>query len=88
MSSGEKFPKLNVKLPDGIKPTGRPYRVMVVENKDFQRKQIAQILESEGYEIVDTAANGKEALKKLDETKVVLTLLQLPWICPCLTGMQ
>ncbi|MFC1668859.1 PleD family two-component system response regulator [Spirochaetota bacterium] len=82
----DSFPKLNVKSPDGIKPTGRPYKVMVIESKDFQRKQIAQILESESYEIVATAANGKEALEKLDKIKGGVDLITTELDMPILDG--
>lgn len=65
MRSKEGFPQLNTKQPDGFKPNGQPYRAFIVEDKDFHRKQIEQILESEGYDVVDTATNGREALDKL-----------------------
>ena len=58
------FPNLNTKEPDGIKPNGSSYKVMVIDSKDFHRKQIVQILESEKYQVADTAVNGKEALDK------------------------
>ena len=76
------FPSLNTKTADGLKPGGKPYRVMVVETKEFQRKQIIQILESEEYKVVATAANGEEALSKLHrlEYKVdlITTCLDMP----------
>ncbi len=62
MRSKHDFPSLNVKDANGIKPSGRSYKVMVVDDKEFHRKQIVQILESEKYDIVATAANGEEAL--------------------------
>lgn len=82
MKSRHDFPSLNVKRPDGIKPGGRPYKVMVVDDKDFHRKQIVQILESENYQIVATAANGKQALKEYDkhakELDLITTDLDMP----------
>jgi PleD family two-component response regulator len=60
------FPNLNTKTPDGIAPGGRHYKVIVVDSREFNRKQIAQILESEEYDIVATASNGKEALVHYD----------------------
>jgi two-component system chemotaxis response regulator CheY len=82
MKSRHDFPSLNVKRPDGIKPSGRPYKVMVVEDKDFHRKQIVQILESENYQIIATAANGKQALKEYDshanELDLITTDLDMP----------
>ena len=76
------FPSLNTKMPDGLKPNGKPYRLMIVEDKEFQRKQIIQILESEEYEIVATASNGQEALKKLQtldwKVDLITTDLDMP----------
>jgi len=86
MKSHESFPSINAKRPDGIRANGRPYRVMVVEDKEFQRKQIAQILESEGYEIVATAANGKEALVKFDKIEAPVDLLTTNLDMPMLDG--
>ncbi len=80
------FPNLNVKDPDGIKPNGRPYKVLVVEDKEFQRKLIAQILESEGYEIVATAGNGKEALEKLEQFDGKVDLITTDLDMPLLDG--
>lgn len=82
MKSKSDFPNLNVKNPDGIGPDGRPYKIMVVDDKEFQRKQIAQILESEKYNIVATASNGKEALEKYEalngKVDIITTDLNMP----------
>ena len=43
MKSKSDFPSLNEKRPEGLKPGGRPYKVMVVENSDFQRKLISEL---------------------------------------------
>lgn len=78
------FPNLNTKEPDGIKPNGTSYKILVVDSKDFHKKQIVQILESEKYHVIDTAANGKEALEKIEKHKgkidLVTTELDMPVI--------
>jgi len=78
------FPNLNTKFPDGIKPNGSSYKILVVDSKDFHKKQIIQILESEKYHVLDTASNGKEALEKLEKLKgkidLVTTELDMPII--------
>jgi two-component system chemotaxis response regulator CheY len=86
MKSKSDFPNLNVKNPDGIGPDGRPYRVMVVDDKEFQRKQIAQILESEKYTIVATASNGREALDKYDKLKGKVDIITTDLDMPVLDG--
>lgn len=80
------FPNLNTKEPDGIAPNGKPYIVMVVDGKEFQRKQIAQIFESEQYRVIETAANGKEALEKYDKLKGKIDLITTELDMPILDG--
>jgi len=80
------FPTLNQKRPDGIKPSGLPYKVMVVEDKEFIRKQIVQILESEGYEVVATASNGQEALAKFEKIDGRLDVMTTNLDMPILDG--
>lgn len=80
------FPNLNTKEPDGLKPNGSSYKVLVVEGKDFHKKQIVQILESEKYQVVDTASNGKEALEKAEKYKGKLDLITTGLDMPVLDG--
>jgi CheY-like chemotaxis protein len=42
-------------------------RILVVEDNDFIRTQVATYLKAESYEVVE-AADGNEALEKLDKT--------------------
>jgi two-component system, chemotaxis family, chemotaxis protein CheY len=76
------FPSLNTKMPDGLKPGGRPFKIVVVESKDFQRKQLIQFFESESYMVVATASNGQEALDKMSKIEgkidLVTTSLDMP----------
>ena len=80
---------LNRKQPDGYRLGGKSYKIMVVEDKDFIRKQIVQILESEEYEIVGEAKNGREALDQLDklyEKNKPIDLITLDLDMPVLDG--
>ena len=86
MKNKGEFPNLNTKMPDGLMPSGMSYKVMVVDGKEFHRKQIVQILESERYTIVDTAVNGKEALEKIAKLKVKLDLITTELDMPVLDG--
>ena len=86
MKGKGEFPSLNQKLPEGLRPSGKPYKEMVVEDKEFQRKQIVQILESERYEIVATAQNGKEALEKYDKIAGNVDLITTDLDMPILDG--
>ncbi len=82
MASRDDFPNINTKKPDGLKPGGKQYRVMVVEEKDFLRKQLVQILESEKYHVVAAVDNGQAALdayKKMDgKLDLITTNLDMP----------
>lgn len=80
------FPNLNTKTPDGIAPGGRHYKVMVVDSREFSRKQIVQILESEEYDIVATASNGKEALAHYDRLNGKMDLITTELDMPVLDG--
>jgi two-component system, chemotaxis family, chemotaxis protein CheY len=80
------FPNLNTKEPDGIKPNGSAYKLLVVDSKDFHRKQIAQIFESERYQVVDTASNGKEALDKIEKHKGKVDLITTELDMPIIDG--
>lgn len=80
------FPNLNTKEPDGIKPNGSSYKMMVIDSKDFHRKQIVQILESEKYQVVDTAVNGKEALDKIEKHKGKIDLITTELDMPVIDG--
>jgi len=73
---------MNEKLAEGVKPGGIPYRIMIVEDQDFQRKQVRQILESERYDVVAEASNGQEAITLYDKLQgkvdLIITDLDMP----------
>lgn len=80
------FPNLNTKEPDGIKPNGSSYKLMVIDSKDFHKKQIVQIFESERYQVVETASNGKEALEKIEKYKGKIDLITTELDMPVIDG--
>jgi two-component system, chemotaxis family, chemotaxis protein CheY len=80
------FPKINIKQPDGLNPGGKPYKVLVIENKDFQRKLIVQILESERYNVIAQASNGQEGLELFEKHKRDLDLITIALDLPILDG--
>ena len=64
MKTKQDFPSINERPPEGIKDDGTSYRVLIVDDSLFVAKQLGQILASEGYEVIATAADGKEGLDK------------------------
>ena len=67
MKTKQDFPTINERAPEGTKADGTKFRVLVVDDSIFVAKQLGQILTSEGYEIVATAADGKEGVDKYKE---------------------
>ncbi len=69
--------KLNAKNPDGLQVSGKPFKILVVDDSAFVVKQLTQIFVSEKYEVVGTAENGEEGLLKFKELKPDLVTLDI-----------
>jgi two-component system chemotaxis response regulator CheY len=81
------FPNLNERKPDGVKADGTPSRVLVVDDSIFVTKQISQILSSEGFEVVATAADGEEALTIYKERYPNIDLVTMDITMPKMDGV-
>ena len=68
----------------GIKPTGEPIRVLIVDDSMFVTKQITQILSSEGFVV---AADGKEGLDKYKELYPDIDLVTMDITMPNMDGV-
>jgi CheY-like chemotaxis protein len=64
----------------------RQYKILVVEDDDDIRDSLKELLEEEGYR-VDTAANGQQALIKLQESELPRLIL-LDLMMPVMDGWQ
>jgi len=80
--------KINVKQSEGIKPNGLPYRVLIVDDSAFIAKQLAKILTSEGFEVVDTAANGALGVKKYMALHPTVDLVTMDITMPGTDGVS
>ena len=87
MKSKGDFPSINEKEPQGRKPGGEPYRVLVVDDSIFIAKQLSQILTSEGFEVVDTATDGEEGLMKYKQIKPPVDLVTMDITMPRMDGI-
>ena len=87
MKTSSDFPSLNAKVPDGQKAGGGSVRVLVVDDSMFVAKQIGQILSSEGYEVVATAADGKEGVEKYKELYPHVDLVTMDITMPRMDGI-
>ena len=72
----------------GIKLDGSPYRVLIVDDSIFVKKQLGKILESEGYEVIGTAAHGAEAVDKYKEMKESIDLVTMDITMPGMDGIS
>lgn len=81
------FPSINQKEPDGRRPDGSSYRVLVVDDSMFVTKQIGQILTSEGFEVVATAADGEQGVEKYKELFPNIDLVTMDITMPKMDGV-
>ena len=87
MKTKSDFPEINKKDPDGIKPNGLPYKILIVDDSMFVKKQLSQILTSEGFDIIATAANGLEAVERYKENHPEVDLVTMDITMPGMDGV-
>ena len=63
--------------PEGIKPEGVAYRVLVVDDSMFIAKQLGQIFTSEGFEVAGTAADGAQGIEQYKTLKPDLVTMDI-----------
>ncbi len=87
MKTNSDLPSINERTPDGRSATGRAFKVLVVDDSVFVTKQISQILSSEGFNVVGTAANGEEGLEKYKELHPNVDLVTMDITMPKMDGV-
>ena len=87
MKTKEDFPSINARPPEGERVDGTKYRVLVVDDSMFVAKQLTQILTSDGYEIVATAADGKDGVDKYKELCPNVDLVTMDITMPRMDGI-
>lgn len=87
MKTLQDFPSINERAPDGLKTDGSAFRVMIVDDSMFVAKQLGQILTSEGYEVIATAADGKEGVDKYKELAPNVDLVTMDITMPRMDGI-
>lgn len=78
---------MNTQGARGIRPDGRPYKVLLVDDSLFVKKQLAKILTAEGFEILDTASHGKEAVEKYQSRGAEIDLVTMDVTMPGMDGV-
>jgi two-component system chemotaxis response regulator CheY len=87
MKAKTDFPSINEAPPEGLKPDGTPYRVLIVDDSMFVAKQLSQILSSAGFDIAATATNGEEGLEKYKELHPNVDLVTMDITMPKMDGI-
>lgn len=87
MKTLQDFPSINERTPDGLRTDGSAFRVMIVDDSMFVAKQLGQILTSEGYEVIATAADGKEGVDKYKELAPNVDLVTMDITMPRMDGI-
>ena len=87
MKAASDFPTINAKVPDGLKDDGSKYRVLLVDDSIFVKKQLQQMLLSQEYEIVDSAADGEDAVAKYKEHYPNIDLVTMDITMPKMDGL-
>ncbi|QEN07355.1 response regulator [Oceanispirochaeta crateris] len=87
MKANADFPTINDKRPDGLSPDGTPYKALIIDDSIFVRKQISQILTSEGFEVVGQAGDGVEGIEKYKELFPGVDIVTLDITMPKMDGV-
>lgn len=61
-------------------------RILIVDDSDFSRKNITEMLHGHDYEIIGEAANGREAINILKESDAHIIILDI--VMPEMSGLE
>jgi two-component system chemotaxis response regulator CheY len=75
------------KPPEGVRPDGSHFKVLIVDDSMFIAKQLGQILTSEGYEITATAGDGAQGLEQYKAQKENIDLVTMDITMPVMDGV-
>ena len=87
MKSKSDFPSLNERKAEGMRESGEPYRVLIVDDSIFVTKQMGQILTSEGFEVVGTAGDGAIGVEKYKELHPNVDIVTMDITMPNMDGI-
>ena len=81
------FPNTDTGSSSGLKEDGTPYKVLIVDDSKFVKRQLSKILTSEGFEVIGTAAHGAEAVDKYKDMKEDIDLVTMDITMPGMDGI-
>jgi two-component system chemotaxis response regulator CheY len=82
------MPSINDKPPEGAKPEGGSYRVLVVDDSMFIAKQLGQIFTSEGFELAGSAADGAQGVDMYKSLHPNIDLVTMDITMPVMDGVS
>ena len=88
MTAKSDMPSINDKVPEGSKPEGGSYRVLVVDDSMFIAKQLGQIFSSEGFEVAGTAADGAQGVELYKSMHPNIDLVTMDITMPVMDGVS
>jgi two-component system chemotaxis response regulator CheY len=88
MKANAEFPTMNSKNPLGRDPSGRPYRILLVDDSMFVRKQLSQILSSEGFVIAGQAEDGVQGVELYKQLHPDVDLVTMDITMPNMDGIS
>ena len=71
---------------EGINPEGRPYRIVICEDKSSEAMKLKQILESRRYKVVEVFHNGRDLVNWYKDNTGAVDCILLDIIMPTLDG--
>jgi two-component system, chemotaxis family, chemotaxis protein CheY len=78
---------MSEKEPIGLKEDGSPYRVLLIDDSVFVIKQLTQILQSEKFEVLNTANDGEQGLERYKELFPNVDLVTMDITMPKMDGI-
>lgn len=73
-------------LEEGLKDNGKPYRIVICDDRRIDAQQVAQILESRSYKVIHVFENGRQLVDWYAENKEDADLIILDVVMPVLDG--
>lgn len=61
-------------------------RILIVDDSDFSRKSISEMLTSQKYKIIGEASNGAEAINILKESETDIAIIDI--VMPDISGLE
>ncbi len=73
-------------LEEGLKPNGKPYRVVICDDRRIDAQQTRQILESRSFKVVEIFSNGRALIDWYRVHSADVDVILLDIIMPVLDG--